>query len=143
MSRSNKMGRSINGPPFVRVPNPVYDSLAFGSLPPACVAVLLAVVRRYNGKNNGYIGLAVRDAAEAVNINKDTAGQAFHTLMDLGFIEQAAKGAFSLKIQHASEWRLTWEQCDRTGRRPSHAYRTAAPLPKRIRRSGNSPSSVP
>jgi hypothetical protein len=143
MSRSNKTGRSKGGPPFLRIPNPVYDSPAFRSLPPVCVAVLLTIIGRYNGRNNGHLGLSVRDAAVRVNVNKDTAGKAFHTLSDLGFVDQTSMGAFSLKQQHSSEWRLTWERCDRTGKLPSHAYRTATPLPKRIRRSGNSTSAVP
>ena len=135
MAGKDRKGRSKGGPPFIRVPNPVYDSAAFRSLSPGDVAVLLAVIRRFNGMNNGYIALGVREAASIANMNKDTVMRSFQTLVAVGLIEPASKGAFSLKIKHASEWRLAWERCDRSGSVPSHAYRTAAPKPKRIRQS--------
>ena len=33
-----------------------------------------------------------------------------------------AKGAFSRKAPHASEWRLTWWTCDVTGERPVEKF---------------------
>jgi hypothetical protein len=50
-----------------------------------------------------------------------TASNAFAELVETGFIEGAQKAAFSLKLRHASEWRLTWQVCDVTGQLPSKA----------------------
>jgi hypothetical protein len=123
MASATKKGRSRFGPPFIRIPNPVYDTAIVGRLSPQELAVLTALIRRYNGLNNGWLALSVRDAAAEAKINKDTAMRAFQSLQKSGLIEEVQHGAFAWKARHASEWRLTWEKCDRTGRPASHAYR--------------------
>jgi len=79
-------------------------------------------MRKYDGRNNGWLALSVREAAARARINKDTASRAFQTLAEKGFIEETQRGAFAWKARHASEYRLTWEKCDRTGRLPSFTY---------------------
>jgi DNA-binding GntR family transcriptional regulator len=53
--------------------------------------------------------------AEALNVGKMTAARALRSLQEHGFIVEAKRGAFSLKLRHASEWRLTEFGCDVTG----------------------------
>lgn len=98
------------------------ESEAWARLTTNARAVYLEVARRYNGKNNGFLALSVRDAAERCRINKDTAKRAFDELQALGFIECAVAGGFSRKVRHASEWRLTVARCDRTGERETKAF---------------------
>jgi hypothetical protein len=98
------------------------DTDAWRSLRPADRCVLIEIMRRYDGKNNGLIGLGVREAAELCRINKDTAAQSFRKLGERGFIECGQEGSFDYKARHAAEWRLTWLKCDRTGALPSRAF---------------------
>lgn len=118
----DRRGRSVSGPPFIRLFKYVYESAAYRSLTPAERVVLLAVMARYNGGNNGSLALSVRDASEECRVNKDTASKAFQVLEIRGFLENTRKGAFSVKMRLASEWRLTWERCDKTHALPSKAF---------------------
>jgi len=128
MSRGiNKKGRSKSGPRFVQLFHYVMDTPAWRSLSPNERCVLLEIARRYDGSNNGRLGLGVREAADLCNINKDTASRAFHALHERGLIECAQAGHFDFKQRHAAEWRLTWCRCDRTGASPSKAFVTWSP----------------
>lgn len=128
-SRHNRKGRSKSGPPFVRLPWFLLDCEAWRALTPAARAVYLEVARRYNGSNNGFLGLSVREAAERCRINKDTASRALEALRVAGFIECITPGGFSRKDRHASEWRLTIERCDRSGNGPTKAFMRWRPIP--------------
>jgi DNA-binding transcriptional MocR family regulator len=57
--------------------------------------------------NNGKIGYSVRVAAKELNVGLATAKRGLDKLQERGFIVCMTKGAFSRKIKHASEWRLT------------------------------------
>lgn len=118
-NRANNRGRSKSGPPFVQLFHYMLDSEAYRALKPAERAVLTELARRFNGHNNGFIALSARDAAERCNVNKDTATRAFGRLAELGFIERTQEGAFSYKMRHAAEWRLTWLPCHRTNAKPA------------------------
>lgn len=142
-ARHNKTGRSTKSPPFVRIPNRVFDSASYRSL--SCVdrAVLAEIIRRYNGSNNGFIGLGVREGAVAVNANKDTVNKSLATLKAVGLIQCGQAGSFNYKVRHSAEWRLTWERCDKTNKQATHAYETAEPKLKRKSQSGKEASTVP
>jgi DNA-binding transcriptional regulator YhcF (GntR family) len=79
-----------------------------------CAYVELA--SRYAGResNNGRIPYSVREMAEALGTSKATALRALNRLQDHGFIVLMKKGAFSRKVRHASEWRLTEFPCNVT-----------------------------
>lgn len=115
-------GRSTAGPPFIQLPHWIYDSPAYRSLSPQDRVLLQAVIRRYNGVNNGLIGLGVRDAAQECNVNKDTAAAGFRRLIDKGFLICTTPGGFSCKVRLASEWRMTHLRCDKSGEIPSKAF---------------------
>jgi hypothetical protein len=93
----------------VRVHYYVMETEAWKSL--GCVerAMYIDIASRYAGpgSNNGRIGYSVRDAAENLHIGKSTAARALEKLEDRGFIVAEKLGAFSLKLKHATEWRLT------------------------------------
>ena len=106
----NKKGRN-NTPPFVQLPHFILDSAAFASLSPLAQALLVHLVRRYNGRNNGEIGLGHRKAADLCNVNKNTIKRGFDELEDRGFIKALRRGGFNMKdpsTRRATEWRLTW-----------------------------------
>lgn len=118
----DRKGRSKKAGAFVMIPHIVVDSAAFQSCKPAERAILIELIRRHNGRNNGFIALSARDAAGIVHVNKDTANKALNALWSKGLIDCARAGGFSFKLRHSSEWRLTWIKCNRTGALPSHAY---------------------
>lgn len=107
-------GRSAHGPPFVQLHYYVMDSAAYRALKSGPRALLLEIIRRYNGSNNGTIGLGVRQAAAALNItDKDTANVYFKALEAHGFIKAISRGGFNMKdpsSRRASEWAITWER---------------------------------
>jgi AraC-like DNA-binding protein len=90
-------------------------SPAWRALKPVERTLYVELCQRYNGSNNGRLGLSVRDAAEALHVSKSTAARAFRTLVERGFIDTVRRGHFDRKKRHASEWRLTEHKCDVTG----------------------------
>jgi DNA-binding transcriptional regulator YhcF (GntR family) len=121
------------------------ESVAWRSLKPAERAVYVELRRRFNGVNNGWLALSVRDAAERCNINKDTASKALATLQERGFTECVTPGGFTRKVRHATEWRLLDERCNKTGALPSKAFMRWRPaeVAERETRSGNSAATAP
>lgn len=120
--RHNNTGRSKGHGSFVMLDRSLLHSPAYRSLNTQARAVLVELYDRYNGHNNGRIGLSVRSAANLCNIAKDTANKALRSLVDHGFIECVTPGGFSRKTRHAAEWRLTQHPCHVTGAKPTKTY---------------------
>lgn len=121
--KMNRKGRNTEEP-FVRLPNFVLDSAAHSSLTALSQALLVHLVRRHNGRNNGAIALGHRDGARLCNVNKDTIKRAFDELEAKGLIRSSRKGAFNMKdptLRRATEWRLTW--LDTPEDRPTHDFK--------------------
>jgi hypothetical protein len=85
---------------------------AYGALRPIARALLVELARRYNGNNNGEIGLGEREAATQLAVSdRKAVRRAFGELEGAGFIVRTRAGAFNVKAaegRRASEWRLTW-----------------------------------
>jgi hypothetical protein len=94
---------------FVKLEYWMLDCAAFAALSGGAVKLLLRIVQRYNGANNGRIGFSVREAEAALPCSPAFAVKLFRELQDAGFIAAVTKGGFSRKVRHATEWRLTWE----------------------------------
>ncbi|MBD8065634.1 hypothetical protein IC608_09110 [Devosia sp. PTR5] len=111
------MGRTRRqkSPPFVMLPRWVVRSPSWRELSPNARAVYFELRDRFNGSNNGMIGLGVREAADAINVGRNVANRAIKELHDAGFIEPATKGAFRQNGRRATEWLLTELPDDRTG----------------------------
>jgi hypothetical protein len=92
-------------------------------------AIYIEIAERYAGvgSNNGRIPYSVRDAAESLRIGKSTAARDIGILQERGFIVPTKKGAFSLKVSHATEWRLTEFPCDVTHQLPTKEFGRWAP----------------
>jgi DNA-binding transcriptional MocR family regulator len=104
-------------------------SVAWKSLDSTARALYIEIATRYGGPetNNGRIPYSVREAASALHVGKSTAARAFIQLQDRGFIVEMQKGAFSLKVRHATLWRLTEFGCDVTRELATREYARWSP----------------
>jgi DNA-binding transcriptional regulator YhcF (GntR family) len=116
MSRVNKKGRHTREKRHVRLYHWLMQTNAWRSLDATGRAIYIEIAARYAGpgSNNGRIPYSVRDAAKTLKIGKSTAARALKQLQERGFIVAITKGAFSRKLKHATEWRLTEFPCDIT-----------------------------
>jgi hypothetical protein len=81
---------------------PAWQSLRVGPR-----ALLVELYNLYDGTNNGRMFLSVRDAATRLNVSPNTVSLWFRKLIDVGFIKVGQRGAFRLKVRHATSWILT------------------------------------
>jgi hypothetical protein len=119
--KRRRLNKRIDAP-HVRLYRWMLDSPAYLSLSCQARTVLLEIARGHDGTNNGRLGLSIRRASERCNIARGTAARALVELQERGFIDCMTKGAFSRKVLHATEWRLTWWSCDVTGELPSKKF---------------------
>ena len=70
-------------------------------------ALYIEFRRRFAPSRNGAIPYSVREMARDVNRTEKTVRNALADLIEKGFVRCLQKGAFSMKIRHASEWELT------------------------------------
>lgn len=138
--------RRVKYEQHVRLHHWLLNTPAYRSLNPPARAVLVELMRRYNGFNNGKIGLSVRDAGTACCVSKNTAARAFRELIDRGFVEVTTPSAFTVKCRLATEWALTEFPNDVTGAISSRPFirwqpkiqntvppdNEAAPLPRQL-----------
>jgi len=82
-------------------------SPAWRDLTPTARALLVELYALYNGSNNGDLFLSVRDAARRLAVADNTAWRSLQELERHGFIRAAKRGAFHLKVRHATCWILT------------------------------------
>ncbi|MFC0160563.1 hypothetical protein [Mameliella alba] len=91
MAKPYKKGKRGAGR-FVQLHEYLQKTAAWRDLKPGPRALYLEIKRRYTGTNNGRIVLSHREAAEALNVHRNTIGPYFTELIDHGFIriEQGA-----------------------------------------------------
>jgi hypothetical protein len=106
MSRKTfKRGRSA---PFIQIEHWVYDCAAWQSMKSGPRALYLALKRKYNGGNNGEIFLSHRDAADDLNVGRDTVGKYYAELQKKGFIQQTVGHYLGPSgMGQAAKWALT------------------------------------
>lgn len=107
---------------FTMLEGYVRRSAAYKSLSPSDRCAYDELKWAFNGVNNGWIGLSVRDLASAINVDKNAAARSLKNLESKGFISIATKGAFSVKLGRASEWLLTEYKDDRNGSLPLKTF---------------------
>lgn len=100
-------GRSEEKKGYVRFNQWMIQSLAFQNLNPFEVRLLLELYSLFNGRNNGYLFLSYREAAKRCKMGKNTAGNAFHRLTELGFIRRRADEPENYSLREANHWILT------------------------------------
>ncbi len=106
------------------------NTAAWRSLGAVAQALYVALRKRYNGSNNGKIGLSVREAASELHVAKDTASKAFRTLEDRGFIRAAQRGDFNWKRRHSTTWVLTDQNCG--DELPTKEFARWVPVEKKV-----------
>lgn len=127
MSKHNtdKKGRSKRDRfTFISLPHFLLDSDAWHELTTAARAILIQILRRYNGFNNGRIAASNRELAKECNVAPNTVTASLRALIGLGFIEITQEGSFNFKKSHATEFRLTWLRCDREGKPALNQWQT-------------------
>jgi hypothetical protein len=120
----NATGRTERTERHVRLTHFLLNSAAYGSLGPAPRALLVEVLKRYTGFNNGSIGLGVREAAAALHVKPQTIGRAFKALQDRGFVAMTRGSSFHQK-KLTREWRVTFlpvGDFQSPTSRPTHDY---------------------
>jgi hypothetical protein len=110
-NKPNATGRNPTGR-FVRLPFVLLESVAYRSLSPIARALLIELAMLDNGRNNGSIYLALRDAAARIGVaDPHTAAAAFDELRERGFITMTRDAYFKVKAaehSRARTWRLNW-----------------------------------
>jgi DNA-binding transcriptional MocR family regulator len=136
--RHNNTGRSTAESRHVRLYHWLMRTEAWRSLDATERAIYVEIAGRYGGpgSNNGRIPYSVREATKALHIGKATASRALHSLERRGFIVATQRGAFSFKVRHATEWRLTEFPCDITQQLATKDFARWSPQPgERTKRS--------
>ena len=85
MSRKAKLDNRKGGR-HVQLGEWLQRSEAWATLKPGPRALYVEIKRRFNGANNGEIILSHRDAATAINVNRNTVGSYFNELLERGFL---------------------------------------------------------
>jgi hypothetical protein len=101
----------IKHDPFIMLPHAVYDSPAFAALKPIDIAVLMLLLRKHNGHNNGDIALGVREAGKRCHCSQMTACRSLARLQNAGHISATYKGHLVPEIGRpdiATRWRLNF-----------------------------------
>lgn len=109
--RLNGFGYST-GDRFVMLHFWLLKSVAWDSLSPHGSRLLVEMMTRYNGMNNGEIWFSHREAAHKLGVGKNMPAKIFRELEDLGFIKVRQLGSFDWKVRHATTWELTIFDCD-------------------------------
>jgi hypothetical protein len=114
---SRKRGKSQGSKaPFIRLPRSVKRSKAYHGLGLPARCALIELIDRYTGANNGMIALGVRELCQALKCSHATAGRALQELDDAKLAHPMKIGAWRGK--RASEFRLTFLPCNKTGELP-------------------------
>jgi len=97
--------------PFIMLPQAVYNSPAFEALNPIDIAVLLLLLSKRNGHNNGALALGVREAALRCHCSQATACRALRQLQTQRLITATYKGHLVPEVGRPNAvtlWRLNF-----------------------------------
>lgn len=136
--RQDRRGRSkwTDGHAAI-LPSVMLKSDAFRSLNGNSVRILLEMLTRYYGSNNGDLSLSLRDIAQLLRMSKSTASAAYSDLEAKGFLVCTSKGTFTRG--DASTWRLTFRDAGpRQGRTDEWKIWKQPPRPARVRKEWGS-----
>jgi hypothetical protein len=115
-ARKLRGGGKGGGPGFIQLFHYVKRSREYHGLSLAARALLTEIHDRYNGWNNGMIVLGRREICYELHCGAATASRAMRELDDAGLARPLTPGRW--QGRHATEWRLMWRRCDKTGDLP-------------------------
>lgn len=115
---------------FIMIEAYVKRCAAWRALTPIERSAYIEVKWRYDGLNNGRIGLGCRELADEINMSRNTADRALDVLAEKGFIVKSKASAFNVKNRAVTEWRLTEYKCDVTGELASKEFMRWEPAKK-------------
>ena len=107
-----RMGKKSGKRQFILLYRNVKRSKAYHGLSAKGRGLLIEIIDRYTGINNGMIGLGVREAAYELGISQSSAGRAMRELDDSGLARPLTPGVWRGK--RATEWRLMFLHCHKT-----------------------------
>jgi hypothetical protein len=110
----------IGGPHFIQLFHYVKRSTSYHGLGNIARAMLTELIDRYNGCNNGMIVFGVREAAYEIGCSQMSISRAGRELDDAGLARPTKLGAW--RGREATEWRLMWRRCDKTGDLPRSTW---------------------
>ena len=117
-AKQKKMrGRTSGKRQFLMLFRNVKRSAAYHGLSVYGRAALIELIDRYTGCNNGMIGLGVRELAYELRCSQGNAGKALRELDDAKLAHPVTVGVW--RGRKASEWRLAFYRCDKTGELPT------------------------
>ena len=108
-----------SGPNFIQLFHYVKRSVEYHGLGLIARALLIELIDRYNGSNNGTIVLGRREAMYELKCGADAVSSATRELDDACLARPLLVGAW--RGRQATEWRLMWCRCDKTGDLPRKA----------------------
>jgi hypothetical protein len=143
MTRKRRPRRVAAGPHFIQLETWILRTDAFRALSGSAAKLLFLLLAKFNGQNNSEIVMSVRQAAHEVGCSPNHASKLFRELQEKGLVKIAVRGAFSLKMRHASTWTLTWlpvRRADHTGlfhvaTRDFAHWGPSAPNPKKAKQN--------
>ena len=97
--------------PFIMLPHGIFDGPGYRALHPTDRDVLMLLLRKHNGRNNGAIPLGIRAAAKHCHCSQSTACRALAKLQEVDFISATRKGHLVPEIGRpnvATRWRLNF-----------------------------------
>lgn len=117
MGRYNDRIRALSGNKrgkrqFIQLYRNVKRSTNYHGLSAYARALLLELIDRFNGCNNGMIGLGVREAKYELQCSQGRISTAMRELDDAGLARPTKVGAW--RGRRATEWRLMFLRCDKT-----------------------------
>lgn len=133
-SRSRKVdktGRSKGEESHFRLHQGFAQSAVIRSLSGPAMKIWIELHARYNGFNNGQIGLSYGEAAKLLSMSKTTASRAFKELQTRGLIKLSRPG--HRLGRRSAEWEVTDQKVG--SRQPSREYKDWRPSPKAERAS--------
>ena len=107
-----RTGKKRKGRQFLQLYTNVKRSTAYHRLSLKARCLLFELIDRYNGINNGFIGLGTREAGYELRCSQGSVVSAMRELDDAGLARPTKLG--SRLGKKATEWRLMFLRCNKT-----------------------------
>jgi hypothetical protein len=105
----------------LQIPFDVYDYMDARKISANGRAVIICILRGFNGANNGRIACPVR-AGEKIGMSKNTFARALKEVVNAGFLTIETASSFNRKSRRAAEYGIAWRSID--GRPPTLGFRS-------------------